>query len=250
MVCEGGASSGVDFHRCGPPRSAVWGLGATRLVVAAVLEEDIVNSLCHLFGFMNREGASQSDLNSDCFLESLLVIVEGILLVHVWEVLHDEAKGVGVCCHGPGLLESAETLSSVVIRIDGLEPFSQSGGKGVPGEGLSLRFCSGLFNFEPGSGALGEVIGRPLDLIVLGNLGEAEVTLHLLNPGFDGFCSFPRVIGGFARFGARSKGRGSAPLGCVQLEVADALLHVCQELSQVWLGHRGRWYHRGWERKW
>src|SRR6184192_264769 len=127
MVCEGGASSGVDFHRCGSPRSAVWGLrglGTTRLVVAAVLEEDIVNSLCHLFGFVNREGPSQSDLNGDCFLESLLVIVEGILLVHVWEILHDEAEGVGVGRHGPGLFESAETLSSVVIRIDRLEPFA------------------------------------------------------------------------------------------------------------------------------
>src|SRR6184192_88336 len=127
MVCEGGTSSGVDFHRSGPPRSAVWGLRglcATGLVVASVLEEDIVNGLCHLFCFVNGKGASQSDLNGDCFLESLLVVVEGVLLVHIWEVLHDEAEGVGVGCHGPSLFESAETLLSIVICIDRLEPFA------------------------------------------------------------------------------------------------------------------------------
>src|SRR6184192_1862414 len=114
MVCEGGASSGVDFHRSGPPRSAVWGLRGlctTGLVVASVLEEDIVNGLCHFFCFMNGEWASQSNLDGDCFFESLLVVVEGVLFVHVGKILHDEAEGVGVGCHGPGLLKSAETLS-------------------------------------------------------------------------------------------------------------------------------------------
>src|SRR3954465_11444560 len=133
MVCEGGASSGVDFHWSGPPRSAVWGLrslGATGLIVASVFEKDVVNGFSHFFRLVNREWASQSDLNGDRFLESLLVVVEGVLLVHVWEVLHNEAKGVGVGCHGPGLLESTETLSSVVICIDWLAPLAEPGGRG------------------------------------------------------------------------------------------------------------------------
>src|SRR6184192_171664 len=127
MVCEGGASSGVDFHRSGPPRSAVWGLRGlctTGLVVASVLKKDVVNGFCHLFCFVNREWASQSDLDGDCFFESLLVVVEGVLFVHVWKVLHDEAEGVGVGRHGPGLFESAKPLSGVVVRVDRLEPFA------------------------------------------------------------------------------------------------------------------------------
>src|SRR6184192_3990258 len=174
MVCEGGASSGVNFHRSGPPRSAVWGLRslcATGLMVASVFEKDVVNGFSHFLRLVNREWASQSNLNGDCFFESLLVVMEGVLLVHVRKVLHDQAKGVGVGCHRPRLLESTETLSSIVISVDRLEPFAESGGKGIPREGLSLRFCSGLFHFEPGSGALGEVVGRPFYLIVLGNLG-------------------------------------------------------------------------------
>src|SRR6184192_3389884 len=127
MVCEGGASSGVDFHRSGPPRSAVWGLRGlctTGLVVASVLEEDVVNSFCHFLCFVNGEWASQSNLNGDCFFESLLVVVEGVLLVHVWKVLHDKPEGVGVGSHGSGLLESTETLASVVISVDRLEPLA------------------------------------------------------------------------------------------------------------------------------